>query len=118
MWWRRLEQAWFTDRVVGREHSGDALTAHVSASGRAVDRDLFLVDGSGETIYHLNPVAAGLWRLMDGSCSADDAAMLLQKAFPQVDRAAIARDVESVVADLLKRGLLQHGRDSAPDIRA
>ncbi len=39
MWWRRLEQAWFTDRVVGREHSGDALTAHVSASGRAVDRD-------------------------------------------------------------------------------
>ncbi len=97
---------------------GDHPRRNPDIAERAVDRDLFLVDGSGETIYHLNPVAAGLWRLMDGSCGTGDAVMLLQLAFPQVERAEIARDVESVVADLLKRGLLLRGRESARDIQA
>jgi hypothetical protein len=87
-------------------------------SERLVDGDLFLVDGAGQTIYHLNPVGAGLWRLMDGSCGTDEAVALLQQAFPQVEREVIERDVAALVVDLLSRGLLRHSRHSAPDIQA
>jgi len=76
------------------------------------------VDGAGQTIYHLNPVGAGLWRLMDGDCGTDEAIALLQQAFPQVERGVIARDVAALIADLLNRGLLHHGSDLAPDIGA
>ncbi len=87
-------------------------------SERLVDGDLFLVDGAGQTIYHLNPVGAGLWRLMDGSCGADEAIALLQQAFPQVESGVIAHDVAALIADLLNRGLLHHGSDPPPNIRA
>ncbi|UCH73909.1 MAG: PqqD family peptide modification chaperone [Rhodospirillales bacterium] len=80
---------------------------------RLVDGDLFLVDGAGQAIYHLNPVGAGLWRLMDGSCGSDEVVSLLQEAFPDVEQGVIARDVATITADLLSRGLLYKGTDPA-----
>ncbi len=82
---------------------------------RVVGNELFLVDGAGQTIYHLNAVGAGLWRLMDGSCGADEAAAILRQAFPDVDRQVIERDIAALTADLLRRGLLQRDSDSTTE---
>lgn len=79
---------------------------------RLVDGDLFLVDGAGETIYHLNAVGAGLWRLMDGSCGVQDAVDLLHKAFPDVERETIQGDVAALTDDLLRRELLVQGQQN------
>lgn len=83
-------------------------------SERLVDNDLFLVDETGETIYHLNPIGAGLWRLLDGSCGVQEAAELLHMAFPDVERKKIENDVATLAYDLLRRGLLVHGRHCGP----
>jgi len=85
---------------------------------RLVEGDLFIVDGTGESIYHLNPIGAGLWRLMDGSCGVQEAAELLHQAFPDVERKKIERDVAALTYDLLRRGLLVHGRCSSGNRRS
>jgi hypothetical protein len=74
---------------------------------RFVDGDLFLIGETGESIYHLNPIGAGLWRLMDGNCSMDEAMAVLREAFPDVDSARIEKDVTALIRDLLARGLLE-----------
>jgi len=121
----------FSDVSVATEHGRDAGApaeadpaepAQLSVGGphpwrkagiseRLAGGDLFLVDGDGEAIYHLNPIGAGLWRLMDGSCSPDEVADLLSRAFPDVECTVIERDVATITADLLARGLLCKGRD-------
>ena len=85
---------------------------------RLVGGDLFLVDGAGQSIYHLNAVGAGLWRLMDGSCGTDEAVALLQQAFPHIERGVIERDITALTNDLLKLGLLYGSHDSGPDTQA
>lgn len=72
----------------------------------AVDNDLFLVNPGGETIYHLNGLGAGLWRLLDGSHGLEDAVAVLRDAFPDVDTETIETDVRNLVGDLAERGLL------------
>ncbi len=84
-------------------------------SERVVGDEIFLVDGTGQTIYHLNAVGAGLWRLMDGTCGPEDAAAILQEAFPDVERGLIERDVAALTSDLLRRGLLQRDPDSTAE---
>jgi len=71
-----------------------------------VDADLFLVNPGGETIYHLNGLGAGLWRLLDGTHGLDDVMTVLKEAFPTIDSEAIESDVEALVDDLADRGLL------------
>lgn len=73
---------------------------------RFVGDDLFLVAPSGESVYHLNPVGAGLWHLLDGSCSVDEAKSVLRQAFPDAAAPQIDRDVDSLVQDLLQQNLL------------
>jgi hypothetical protein len=71
-----------------------------------VDSDLFLVNPGGQTIYHLNGLGAGLWRLLDGTHGLDDAVTVLNEAFPEVDIRTIENDVKTLVEDLADRGLL------------
>jgi hypothetical protein len=73
---------------------------HPAVVLNAVDDELFLVDPRSEAIYHLNPVAAGLWRLLGERTTADDAIEVLRAAFPAVDRRQIERDVTALLADL------------------
>ena len=71
-----------------------------------VDTDLFLVNPGGQTIYHLNGLGAGLWRLLDGTHGLEDAVTVLKEAFPDVDSESIESDVKTLVTDLADRGLL------------
>ena len=71
-----------------------------------VDTELFLVNPGGQTIYHLNGLGAGLWRLLDGTHGLDDVVTVLKDAFPTVNSEAIESDVLALVDDLADRGLL------------
>lgn len=71
-----------------------------------VDADLFLVNRGGQTIYHLNGLGAGLWRLLDGTHGLDDVVTVLKEAYPDVEGETIESDVKSLVGDLAERGLL------------
>ena len=71
-----------------------------------VDADLFLVNPGGKTIYHLNGLGAGLWRLLDGTHGLDDIVTVLKEAYPNIDSEAIEGDVLALVDDLADRGLL------------
>lgn len=73
---------------------------------RLVDTDLFLVNPGGRTIYHLNGLGAGLWRLLDGTHGVDDAVTVLGEAYPDVDSESIESDVKALIGDLADRGLL------------
>lgn len=71
-----------------------------------VDADLFLVNPGGQTIYHLNGLGAGLWRLLDGTHGLEDVVTVLGEAFPNIDSTLIESDVKTLVGDLTDRGLL------------
>lgn len=72
----------------------------------AVESDVFLVDPHSQSIYHLNAVAAGLWRLLREPTSAAEAVEVLSSAFPDVDAQQIRREVRNLLADLLARNLI------------
>ena len=73
---------------------------------RPVDADLFLVNPGGRTIYHLNGLGAGLWRLLDGTHGLDDAVTVLKEAYPDINSETVESDVNTLVGDLADRGLL------------
>ena len=74
---------------------------------KAVDGELFLVDGGGEEIFHLNAVGAGLWRLLADPTGPGEASDILQQAFPTVEEARIAADVGRLLGKLVARGLVE-----------
>ncbi|MEX2008742.1 MAG: PqqD family protein, partial [Dongiaceae bacterium] len=73
---------------------------------RELDHELFLVGADNRSIYHLNPIAAALWRLLDEPMPVQEAAGVLCEAFPEIDAARIEGDVGALFADLVERGLL------------
>jgi hypothetical protein len=77
---------------------------------RAVDHDAFLVDPRNQSIYHLNTVAAGLWRLLHEPMSAADAVAALSGAFPEVDAQQIKRDVQALIVELRANKLIERWR--------
>ena len=79
---------------------------HPDIGERLVGGDVFLTDSAGEAIYHLNLIGAGVWRLMDGHCSVDEAKSLMHMAFPDVAPENIDRDMDRLLLDLMDQGLL------------
>jgi hypothetical protein len=72
----------------------------------ALDGELFLVDPRDQSIYHLNLVGAGLWRLLREPSTATEAIDVLQAAFPSVDPQRIEHDVTALLGDLLANDLI------------
>ncbi len=89
-----------------RNPTGPCYRPSDGLSERQVEGDLFLVGGGGETIYHLNGLGAGLWRLLGEAHGLDDAVCVLRDAFPYVDHVVVEQDARALVADLTARGLL------------
>lgn len=89
-----------------RDPSGRQFRHRQGLTERLVDADLFLVGPGGQTIYHLNGLGAGLWRLLDGTHGLEDIVTVLKEAYPDVDPAAVEGDVRTLVSDLCERGLL------------
>ena len=75
---------------------------------RDVDGDLFLVRPKQDRVFHLDPIAAALWRMLALPTTMAAATGVLCEAFPSVDRRRVARDVRKVFEELHKGGLIQH----------
>lgn len=70
-----------------------------------VDEDVFLVEPDSEEVFHLNPVAAGLWRLLAEPMTVAELQAAVREAFPDRPGAAVDAEVAAAVAELLRRRL-------------
>lgn len=66
----------------------------------AVDGEAFLADPDNTAIHHLNVVGTGLWNLLAEGIDQDEAIAVLHGAFPDIDRAIVARDVAALFSAL------------------
>lgn len=85
------------------------LTTTAGISERGVDDEMFLIDGHGEAIYHLDATSAAPWRLLAEPMSRKAVVEALRQAFPDVPARRIRRDVGALLDDLTKRGLIGGG---------
>jgi len=68
--------------------------------------DIFLVEPRTQDVIRLNKVAGALWRYLARPREHDDIVAVFAAAFPQVQRARLARDLAKGIADLRRRGLI------------
>ncbi len=75
-------------------------------SATEVDDDIFLVEPRTEEVFHLNPMAAGIWRALAEPASREEIVFLLRAAFPEGDDATFARDAAATLDRLLAEGFV------------
>lgn len=75
-------------------------------SATAVDDDIFLVEPRTEEVFHLNPLAAGIWRALAEPASREEVVALLRAAFPEANEAELARDSAAILDRLLAEGFV------------
>ena len=88
--------------------------AYIQADGvtlRDLNGALFLVSDGDTATFHLNPVAAGLWRLLEEPVTVAEAAAVLRAAFPDADSDALGRDARRTF-DALRRSALIRSVDN------
>lgn len=81
---------------------------------RRIDDTVFLVDPEDETVFHLNPVGAGIWRLLADPTSPADAGRILQQAFPEISSDVVISDVSNLIHRLERKGLIRRHGNAAP----
>ncbi len=75
-------------------------------SARKVDDVVFLVNPDNEALYHLNPVGAALWRLLEDGTSTQEAANLLCQAFPGINTETAKSDIAKLITELAEHNLI------------
>ena len=73
---------------------------------RQVDDQVFLVDVRRDTVYHLNELGSGLWRLLARATDMETAQAVVGQAFPDEDADDVEKDVRTLSGDLVKKGLV------------
>jgi hypothetical protein len=73
---------------------------------RTIEADLFLMKPGEQAVFHLNPLGAGLWFLLEHPTTMEIATKLLQQVFPQVEGRRIKRDVRALFNRLQAAGLV------------
>ena len=73
---------------------------------REVDGLVFLVDGRRDTVYHLNALGSGLWRLLAEATDMETALDVVGQAFPDEKTDAVEKDVRALIGDLVEKGLV------------
>jgi hypothetical protein len=71
-----------------------------------LDASHFIADEDSGRIYHLNIVAAAIWRLLSAGEDEETIASLLSEAFPEIDPKRIDDDVVSLTRSFRESGLL------------
>jgi hypothetical protein len=74
---------------------------------RTVDDDMFLVKDGQDGVFHLNAVAASLWKLLERPTTLATAIDVLRAAFPEADARRIKRDVRNLFDTLQAGGLIR-----------
>ena len=73
---------------------------------REVNGQVFLVDVRRDTVYHLNALGSGLWRLLAEATDMEMAQGVVAQAFPDEEADAVEADVRALIGDLVKKGLV------------
>lgn len=74
-----------------------------------VENQVFLADGQGAAIHHLNPIGTAVWSLLAKPMTVDEMTNLLMTAFPDHERSRIESDLGSLIDELLSNNLLLAG---------
>jgi hypothetical protein len=74
---------------------------------RVVDNDIFLVKAGDAAIFHLNAMAASLWRMLEQPTTMATAINAVRQAFPAVDPRRVKRDVREVFGTLQDGALIR-----------
>ena len=72
-----------------------------------VDADLYLVAPGSPDIFHLDPLAAGLWRVLQVPATESALAGIMIEAFPEAGAAQIAADAARALTLLCEQGLIE-----------
>ena len=65
-----------------------------------------LVDPYRRTLVELNPVAGGIWEMLDGACPVSGVIDALRDDF-EVDPAALEKDVLAFLRELVRREMIE-----------
>ena len=84
---------------------GDFVTREVA--GETIVVPIRAGVGDLDSIYTLNDVGATIWKLIDGTRTADDIALAVVEAF-EVEPEQARRDVEEFLASLTEAGMIGH----------
>ena len=74
---------------------------------RQIDDTIFLVHPRDDTIFYLNPLSAGIWRLLAQPTTAAETIRIVQQAFTDTPPEQIASDVQSLFDELKRKDLIQ-----------
>ncbi len=74
---------------------------------RQIDDTVFLVDPRDDTIFYLNPLSAGIWRLLAQPTTAAETIHIVQQAFTDTPPEQIALDVQNLFEELKRKDLIQ-----------
>jgi hypothetical protein len=87
-------------------NGADILARSAAVAATPVEDETFLVDAEGREIYHLDPIASGLWRALETPQSLDHLHRTFCGAFPDVGAERIRNDLEACVGQLLRLGFV------------
>lgn len=76
---------------------------------KALEDRLFLNDPSQGVVCELDLIGAGIWNLLAEPLSAQEVVDILRQVFPEVEPRQIAADVERLLLDLERQGLIRRG---------
>lgn len=86
----------------------DSFVQNRQAKKITIEGETFLTSPDGKAIYHLNPIASGIWALLAGPISEKDAVSTLTTAFPQIKKATIEKDVRKIFKTFISRRLIKN----------
>lgn len=89
-----------------RRASGESFIRRANILIRQGQGEFFLIQESGDEIFHLNALGRAVWELLAEPLSETEAVLLLASVFPEIPASQIERDVVKLFTDLKKNELL------------
>ena len=87
-------------------NSDECFIQHQQAQKIRIEEENFLTSPDGKAIYHLNPVASGIWELLAEPTSEKMIVSTLCAAFPEVNREVIESDVAEILSRFQSKNLV------------
>ncbi len=85
---------------------GKRLVRTEQAIGEVVDGELVLLNVETGVYFGLNRTGTKIWELLGERSDVDDVLSALERVYP-VERATLRRDLDALIADLEKSGLVR-----------
>lgn len=82
------------------------LTRNPTTVYRELDNSVFLVGTCNDAVFHLNPIGAAIWKLLETPITEEEITKILVEAFPDAPAKQVRDDVTKHFRDLESRGFL------------